>query len=186
MSEWPGLTEKLSLTPHIKIMAWNPRGCASSHCRGFQWLCRGGGLDRPYLQSQPHPLDSFLPLGERAHVAASKGAGLWPLTGVMRSYGTVNEVNKAPSFCLHLFFLGFLWGDSIKAIQSLKAFWKENFGWNLIFDDFFTPCTVLRLPTCRWLVAKCQGPQFGTKHAQACDRHPIPTNSTAASCILLA
>jgi len=142
MFEWPGLTEKVSLTPHIKIMAWNPRGCASSHCRGFHWLCKGGGLDRPYLQTQPHPLDSFLPLGERAHVAASKGAGLWPLTGVMRSYGTVNEVNEAPSLCLHLFFLGFLWGDSIKAIQSLKALWKENFGWNLIFDDFFTACGV--------------------------------------------
>ena len=58
-------------------MAWNPRGCpSSSHCRGFQWLCKGGTLDRPYLQSHPDPLDSFVPLGERAHVAASKGVGL--------------------------------------------------------------------------------------------------------------
>ena len=54
------------------------------------------------------------------------------------------------------------------------------------FLMIFLRPVVLRLPTCRWLVAKCQGPQFGTKHAQACDRHPIPTNSTAASCILLA
>ena len=57
---------------------------------------------------------------------------------------------------------------------------------NIWFLMIFLRPVVLRLPTCRWLVAKCQGPQFGTKHAQACDRHPIPTNSTAASCILLA